>query len=104
VRKPFDAVGNDLRNTVTTLPKLPPPSLQMVGIDELTIAFDRTPWTIMNWVRNGQFPKPIYLNGDSGPARWRVTIIEDWLAKRQAKRHKRRHHGAVARQIEGRDG
>jgi predicted DNA-binding transcriptional regulator AlpA len=44
-------------------------------------------YTIDRWTRKGSFPQPIYTS-PGAPARWRVTTIEAWLAKRSVARRK----------------
>jgi predicted DNA-binding transcriptional regulator AlpA len=51
---------------------------------------NRSTYTLDRWVKQGKFPKPIFLT-DGSPAEWRVRDVEAWLAKRSVAR--RRSYG-----------
>lgn len=59
-----------------------PPSLDLIRKAALAKRLGVDPTTLMRWVREGQFPKPIRLS-DSVIA-WRVGTIEKHLAKLEA--------------------
>ena len=80
-----------------------PKSLLMVGIADLALAFGRSQWAIRHWVRLGRFPKPIPLGGHGSPA-WRLSTVEAWLEKQQARRHKPIYRGRVLQQMQRRGG
>lgn len=45
-------------------------------------------WSIDRWIRNGTFPKPIYL-APGTPARWRVRDVEAFIDKKKVSRRPR---------------
>jgi predicted DNA-binding transcriptional regulator AlpA len=51
-------------------------------------------WTLDDWLRRGDFVKPIYTN-DNAPMRFRFRDVEAWLAKRQVKRRNRTPRGQL---------
>ena len=57
-------------------------------------------WTIDRWIKNGQFPRPLYLTPGS-PARWRLTDIDAWLeTRKRARGRKPILRGIIRQQME----
>jgi predicted DNA-binding transcriptional regulator AlpA len=62
--------------------------LELIRLSELARAIGVGPHTIRRWVKDGNFPPPIFIS-DGGAARWRVRDIDAWLEKAKRKRRKR---------------
>jgi predicted DNA-binding transcriptional regulator AlpA len=54
---------------------------------ELAKQLGYSTYTIDRWVRQGKFPRPIFIT-DGSPAQWQPSTIAAWLAKRAAARRK----------------
>jgi predicted DNA-binding transcriptional regulator AlpA len=72
--------------------------LKCISLSELARDLGYGPWSIRRWVRQGTFPKPLFLT-ESGHMRWRIRDIEAWLEKRARSRHRPTHRGAVKQQV-----
>jgi predicted DNA-binding transcriptional regulator AlpA len=73
-----------------------------LSVRALARELDVSTWTILRWVKRGQFPRPVYLT-DTSPPRWPLRTVEAFLLKRSTKRHRPVHQGAVRKQMEEED-
>lgn len=54
---------------------------QHIRLKRLARLLDVSPKTVGRWVREGKFPKPIYIGGEP---RWRVTEVAVFLEKQKS--------------------
>ena len=62
--------------------------LELIRLSELARTLGVGPHTIWRWVKDGNFPPPIFIS-NGGSARWRVRDIDNWLEKAKRKRRRR---------------
>ena len=94
-----DPANNDLTHMGRELRQ----RIGLANTNDLSREFGVSAHTIRRWVKEGRFPKPIFVS-EGAPARWRVSQIEAWLDKKQVSRRKRpTYQGALRRQMGGDD-
>lgn len=81
-------------------PKQPKPPQQAILLRKVEAAqrLGCSVWSIDRWIREGLFPKPIYLMPGS-PARWLARDIDAWVDKRKLTRRPRPEVRGVVKQF-----
>lgn len=77
----------------------PEAGLKLLRKAELCQLLGISTWTIDDWIKSGQFPKPIYITPGS-PARFRLVEVQRFIDSRANKRRKPILRGRLKRGTE----
>jgi predicted DNA-binding transcriptional regulator AlpA len=78
--------------------KLTVSSIAILRRSQVCEALGVSTWTLDRWIRNHQFPRPIFLTPDSNVGVWPLRVVEAFLEqRRRARRVKPKARGMFLR-------